>query len=76
LHSGDKNKKFFVDLAEAKTITCDAISVLAATIESGLCQPHVSGNWPEEEMARQIILDSGFNHRVQNWSAPMKWRRN
>src|ERR1035438_811892 len=41
LHEDKRDKRFFVDLANSKTITCDAISVLAATIESELCQPHV-----------------------------------
>jgi hypothetical protein len=67
LHCPSKQRKLFVDLARAETITCDAISVLAATIESDLCQPSVSGNWPEKERPRQIVLDSGFNQRVRSY---------
>jgi hypothetical protein len=65
LHTDAKNVRLFVDLEKAKTITCDAVSVLAATIESDLCRPHVFGNWPEEEGPRQIVLDSGFHRRVR-----------
>jgi hypothetical protein len=65
LHYEMEDRKFFVDLAKSATITCDAIAVLAATIESDLCRPHVSGNWPEQQSARQIISDSGFHRRVK-----------
>ncbi len=59
------NKRLFVDLSRAQTMTCDAISVLAATIESDLCKPHVFGNWPADPVPRQLVIDSGFNRRMR-----------
>jgi hypothetical protein len=60
-----KGHHLFVDLSSTHVVTCDAIAVLAAVIESGICPAGIAGNWPADDSAKQLMFNAGFHKRVR-----------
>jgi hypothetical protein len=71
-----KNRDIFVDLSHVRKITPDAIALLLAVVKflDQRYRLYVSGNYPDEQSAIEVIRESGFNDYLKT-SMPSSSRK-